>query len=259
MRRERIAGLAWGLATMAVLLLLLEAVVEAGWVKRALLPPPSAVGLVLWDLLVAGAIFPPLAETLARLAQGFAIGGVLAVLVGLAMGHFPALHDLLEPLVELVRPLPKSALVPVLILFLGLGEPMKVTSVALAVFFPVLVATIQGVRGVDPVLLDAARTFGHSNLRILFRIVLPAALPFVLAGARISLGLGLVLATLSEMLAGTGGVGFLILDMQRSFRVRQMYAWIVILAVVGLLLNSLFLALESLLLRWQHGAAEAAR
>ena len=87
----------------------------------------------------------------------------------------------------------------------------------------------------------------------------PAALPFVLAGARISLGLGLVLATLSEMLAGTGGVGFLILDMQRSFRVRQMYAWIVILAVVGLLLNSLFLALESLLLRWQHGAAEAAR
>jgi ABC-type nitrate/sulfonate/bicarbonate transport system permease component len=89
------------------------------------------------------------------------------------------------------------------------------------------------------------------------RIILPAALPFVLAGARIGLGLGLVLATLSEMLAGTGGVGFLILDMQRSFRVRQMYAWIVILAMVGLALNSLFVALERALLHWQHAEATA--
>jgi ABC-type nitrate/sulfonate/bicarbonate transport system permease component len=255
MRRERLVGVLWGLATVAALLVVLEAVVEAGWVKRSLLPPPSLVGLVLWDLLATGEVWAPLAETLLRLAQGFAIGSAAAIAVGLCMGYFPAIHDLLEPLVELVRPLPKSALIPVFILFLGLGEAMKVTSVALAVFFPVLVATIQGVKGVDPVLLDTARTFGHGNLRILVRIILPASLPFVLAGARIALGLGLVLATLSEMLAGTGGVGFLILDMQRSFRVRQMYAWIVILAVVGLLLNSLFVALERFLLRWQHGQA----
>jgi ABC-type nitrate/sulfonate/bicarbonate transport system permease component len=257
MRRERITGFAWGLGTIAALLVLLELVVEAGWVKRSLLPPPSAVGLVLYDLLASGEVLPPLAETLARLAQGFAIGTAIAILAGLGMGYLPWLHALLEPLVELIRPLPKSALVPVLILFLGLGEAMKVTSVALAVFFPGLVATIQGVRGVDPVLLDTARTFGHGRLRIMAHIILPAALPFVLAGARIGLGLGLVLATLSEMLAGQGGVGFLILDMQRSFRVRQMYAWIVILAVVGLVLNSLFLALERSLLHWQHAQATA--
>jgi ABC-type nitrate/sulfonate/bicarbonate transport system permease component len=257
MPRERLVGILWGLATVTALLAVLEGVVDAGWVKRSLLPPPSAVGLVLWDLLATGEVLGPLSETLARLAQGFVIGGAIAIATGLAMGYFPAMHDLLEPLVELVRPLPKSALIPVLILFLGLGEAMKVTSVALAVFFPVLIATIQGVRGVDPVLLDTARTFGHGNLRILARIILPAAMPYVMAGLRISLGLGLVLATLSEMLAGTGGVGFLILDMQRAFRVRQMYAWIVILAVVGLLLNSLFLALERFLLHWQHAEATA--
>jgi ABC-type nitrate/sulfonate/bicarbonate transport system permease component len=257
MPRERLVGILWGLATVTALLAVLEGVVDAGWVKRSLLPPPSAVGLVLWDLLATGEVLGPLSETLARLAQGFVIGGAIAIATGLAMGYFPAMHDLLEPLVELVRPLPKSALIPVLILFLGLGEAMKVTSVALAVFFPVLIATIQGVRGVDPVLLDTARTFGHGNPRILARIILPAAMPYVMAGLRISLGLGLVLATLSEMLAGTGGVGFLILDMQRAFRVRQMYAWIVILAVVGLLLNSLFLALERFLLHWQHAEATA--
>ncbi|MCC7282113.1 MAG: ABC transporter permease [Acetobacteraceae bacterium] len=257
MRRDRLASIAWGLGTIAVLLLFVEWAVGAGLVKRALLPPPSSVGLVLWELVATGQVFAPLAETLLRLAQGFAAGAVVAIGIGLCMGYFPAMHDLLEPLVELVRPLPKSALIPVLILFLGLGETMKVTAVALAVFFPVLIATIQGVRGVDPVLLDAARTFGHRPPRILLHVILPAALPFVLAGSRIALGLGLVLVTLSEMLAGTGGVGFLILDMQRSFRVRQMYAWIVILALVGLVLNSLFVALERRLLGWQHAQAAA--
>lgn len=252
MRGERLASLAWGTGSIATLLLGLELAVGAGWADRALLPPPSAVGLVLWDMLASGAVLEPLSETLLRLALGFAIGCAIAIAIGLWMGCSPAISDLLQPLVELIRPLPKSALIPVLILFLGLGEAMKVASIALAVFFPVLIATIQGVRGVDPVLIDAARTFGHGRPGIVLRIILPASLPFVLAGARISLGLGLVLATLSEMLAGTGGVGFLILDMQRAFRVRQMYAWIVILALVGLALNSLFLALERFLLRWQH-------
>jgi ABC-type nitrate/sulfonate/bicarbonate transport system permease component len=252
MLRDRALDWGVGLATVALLLAGIEAAVDAGLVKRALLPPPSAVWAVLTDLLASGDAFDPLGQTLARLAQGFAIGAALAVLVGLLMGHSGAVHDLLEPLVELIRPLPKSALIPVFILFLGLGEAMKVTSVALAVFFPVLVATIQGVRGVDPVLIDTARTFRHGHARILACIILPAALPYIATGLRIALGLGLVLATLSEMLAGTGGIGFVILDAQRSFRVRHMYAWIVILAVVGLVLNSGFVALESFAARWQH-------
>jgi ABC-type nitrate/sulfonate/bicarbonate transport system permease component len=252
MLRDRALDWAFGLGTVALLLAGIEAAVEAGLVKRALLPPPSAVWAVLADLLASGEVLGPLSQTLARLAQGFAIGAVLAVLVGLLMGHFRTVHDLLEPMVELVRPLPKSALIPVLILFLGLGEAMKVTSVALAVFFPVLVATIQGVRGVDPVLIDTARTFRHGHARILACIILPASLPYIATGLRIALGLGLVLATLSEMLAGTGGIGFVILDAQRSFRVRHMYAWIVVLAVVGLVLNSAFVVLERLASRWQH-------
>jgi ABC-type nitrate/sulfonate/bicarbonate transport system permease component len=254
MLRERTLSLLTGAASIALLLAAIEGLVEAGLVRRALLPPPSAVWAVLVDLVVSGEVFPPLAATLARLAQGFALGALLAIALGLLMGRFPALHDLFEPLVELFRPLPKSALIPVLILFLGLGEAMKVTSVALAVFFPVLIATIQGVRGVDPLLIDAARTFRRSEAAILLRIILPATIPYIATGLRIALGLGLVLATLSEMLAGTGGIGFVILDAQRSFRVRHMYAWIVVLALVGLVLNAIFAALESRALRWQHGA-----
>ena len=115
-----------------------------------------------------------------------------------------------------------------------------------------LVNTLQGVRGVDRVLLDSARTHGWGTGRTLRSVVLPAALPFILAGMRTSLGLALILAVLAEMLTGQGGLGFLILDMQRSFLIRQMYAWLVILALVGLGLNAIFAWAEARALHWQQ-------
>ena len=243
---------AWpGLVVLVLLLAGLEAAVDAGLIRRVLMPPPSAIAPVLWGLLVSGEVLDPLFATLRLVFAGFFIGSVIGVAAGLAMGWFPAMFRLLEPLVELMRPIPKAALVPPLMLFLGLGETMKITSVALAVLFPVLVNTLQGVRGVDRVMLDAARTHGWGSAHTLLHLVLPSALPFILAGMRISLGLALVLAVLAEMLTGQGGLGFLILDMQRSFLIRQMYAWLVILAVVGLALNGLFLLIERRALHWQ--------
>lgn len=251
MKADRVLGWLPGLLVLALILGGLEAAVDAGLIRRALLPPPSAIAPVLWDLLATGAVLPPLLATLRLVFAGFFIGSAIGVAGGLAMGWFPWAFRLLEPLVELLRPIPKAALVPALMLFLGIGETMKITSVALAVIFPVLVNTLQGVRGVDRVMLDAARTHGWGRAHTLLHLVLPSVLPFILAGMRISLGLALVLAVLAEMLAGQGGLGFLILDMQRSFLVRQMYAWLVILAVLGLALNALFLVVERRALHWQ--------
>lgn len=251
MKLERVSGWLPGLLVLVLLLGGLEAAVDAGLIRRALLPPPSAIAPVLWELLESGAVLGPLLATLGLVFAGFCIGSAIGVAGGITMGWFPPVFRLLEPLVELLRPIPKAALVPALMLFLGIGETMKITSVTLAVVFPVLVNTLQGVRGVDRVMLDAARTHGWGRAQTLLHLVLPASLPFILAGMRISLGLALVLAVLAEMLAGQGGLGFLILDMQRSFLVRQMYAWLVILAVLGLALNALFLVIERRALHWQ--------
>jgi ABC-type nitrate/sulfonate/bicarbonate transport system permease component len=250
--REILAARLTGAVFLGVLLLGWEAAVEAGLVTRSLLPPPSQVAAALAQLVLSGAVLEPLAHTLGHLALGFALGAVAGVALGVLMGSLAWLHDLLEPLLELLRPLPKSALLPALVLFLGLGTTLHVSAVALGVLFPVLVATIQGVRGVDPVLLDTARSLCVPRWRVLLGVVLPAATGHVLAGLRVALGLGLVLVTLSEMLAGSGGIGFVILDTQRGFRVRQMYAWIVILAVLGLVLNWALAVLERRLLPWQH-------
>jgi ABC-type nitrate/sulfonate/bicarbonate transport system permease component len=175
---------------------------------------------------------------------------MLAIALGLAMGYWPRLYDLLEPLIELLRPIPKAALVPALVLFLGVDNAMKITSIALAVFFPIVINTVQGARGVDPVLINTARTLGVRPFSLLRKLILPASAPFIFAGMRLSIALGLILAVISEMIAGTGGIGFLIIDMQRAFRVRQMYAWIVILAVVGYLLNLLLVFAEHRMLFW---------
>jgi ABC-type nitrate/sulfonate/bicarbonate transport system permease component len=250
--RETLAARLTGAVFLGVLLLGWEAAVEAGLVTRSLLPPPSQVAAALVQLVATGAVVEPVLHTLTHLALGFVVGALAGVALGVLMGSLAWLHDLLEPLLELLRPLPKSALLPALVLFLGLGTTLHVSAVALGVLFPVLVATIQGVRGVDPVLLDTARSLCVPRWRVLLGVVLPAAAGHVMAGLRVALGLGLVLVTLSEMLAGSGGIGFVILDTQRGFRVRQMYAWIVILAVLGLVLNWALAVLERRLLPWQH-------
>lgn len=220
------------------------------WVNPVLLPAPSAIAPVAATLLVTGEFWGPLVQTLWLLCAGYAVACVSGVLVGLLVGRSERAYCLLEPLIEAIRPLPKPALIPIFFLFLGPGSAMKITMVSLAAFFPVLINTMQGVRGVDRVLLDTARTLGLSSFSLTSKIILPAALPLILAGMRVSLGLGLVLVILAEMLEADSGVGFQVLDLQRSFQVKEMYSWILVLAVVGLSLNSAFEWVEKRLTPW---------
>jgi len=214
--------------------------VRTGIADKSFIPAPSMVADRIGTLLLSGSVGPPLLKTTVMLFAGYGSGCAAAVAIGILMGYYRPVYLLLEPITELLRPIPKPALVPVLILLLGLGAGMKVTVVALAAFFPVLINTVQGVRAVDPVVIDMARTFGHSDFAVLRRILLPASAPYILAGMRISLGISLVVVIIAEMISGTGGLGDLILDMQRSFLVTESYAWLVIVAVLGFGLNVLF-------------------
>ncbi|CAN5549830.1 ABC transporter permease [soil metagenome] len=243
----------WLPGTVAVVSTLLawELLGRAGAFDPALLPAPSAVLATLLQIVRDEPFVQPLLYTLGLTAAGYAIACVCGIAVGIAMGRSDAAYRLLEPLVELVRPIPKPALIPPLFLFLGIGLNTMLFIVALAAFFPVLINTVQGVRGVDPVLLNTARTLRLSAAATVCKIVLPAALPMVATGMRVSLGLALTLVVVAEMLAGENGVGFLILDMQRAFQIQKMYAWLVVLAVIGLLLNAAFERIERRALPWR--------
>lgn len=249
-RPSRLTGPWIGVALILAALGILEAAGRSGALDTAVTPLPSQVAARVASIVGSGELFAPLGKTLYLLFSSYAIAGALGILVGVLTGRSQTLYRLLEPLLELLRPLPKPALLPPFMLFLGIGDLMKISIVVLSVFFPVLINTVQGVRGVDPILVNTARTFGHGSFAVTTKVIIPAAAPMIFAGLRVSLGLALVMVVLAEMLAGTGGLGFLVIDMQRAFRVLDMYAWVVVLAVLGYLLNALFLAVERHAVGW---------
>ena len=249
--RERWSARALGLGTIAAVLLAWEVVGRLGWLNPVLAPRPTLIAETLFEIAGSGEAADPLLHTIALFATGYGIACLIGIALGLAMGMSQALYGLMEPLVELIRPIPKPALVPAFFLFLGIGQVTMVTVVVLAAVFPVLVNTLQGVRGLDPTLLDTARTFRISRWRTIRSIVIPGALPMILVGMRVALGLGLVLAILAEMLAGETGLGFRILDLQRSFQIREMFAWVFILAALGFGLTLVFDAADRRLVPWR--------
>ncbi len=254
--KDRLIIVAAGCSLPAVFLLGLEFASRNGWVNPTFLPAPSAIFATFAQIILTGAFFAPLVHTLTLLFVGYSIGCIAAISLGVLMGYSRAIYNLFEPLTELIRPIPKPALLPALILFLGLGAPMEITIVALGSFFPVLINTVQGVRAVDPVMIDTARTFGHKSPAVWRRILLPASAPYVLAGMRISLGLALLLVVTSEMLSGNGGLGDAILSAQRSFLVKESYAWLIVLALVGLVLTAIFNWTEKRVAFWQAPQAQ---
>jgi ABC-type nitrate/sulfonate/bicarbonate transport system permease component len=239
-----------GLAFLASWIALLELAARQEWINRAFSPVPSAVAHHLWRILASGSFVGPLVSTVGFFAAGYLLACLMGIVLGLFMGYNRRAYALLEPLLELLRPIPKPALLPPLILLFGLGAPMKIAIVFLGALFPVLINTIQAARSVDPVLVDVARTFRCGVLRIVLRVILPASLPMILSGMRVSLGLGLVLVVLSEMLTGAQGLGSYVVDFQRSFRAQEMYAWTVVLAMLGLVLAGAFNWAEERLIFW---------
>ena len=244
----------WGVGLLLLLLLLWQ-VSALRWVSSTNWPPVTEVARALVAGLRSGELLQVFGSTLWRMATGFALGSAAGVVLGLAMGSLPRVNAALRPLVELVRPIPIPAIIPPLILLLGIDHAMKVFIVAFACFFPVLVNTIGGVRSVDRTALDVARTLQVGRLRTQLQVVLPTSLPYILAGLRISLALALIVSVVAEMIAGSEGVGYYIMTMQFAMRASDMYAAIVLLAALGYGLNRAVLAVEHRLLHWWHREA----
>jgi NitT/TauT family transport system permease protein len=240
-----------GFVLIVLLLGLWELASSAGWMDAVVLPRVSVIFGAWYETVASGALLNQLLPSLRRIFVGFSLAAALAIPLGLLMGTVSFIYRLFEPITEFLRPIPSSAYVPVAILFLGIQDSMKIFVVTVACFFPILLNTYGGVRGIDQVLIDTGRTFGLSRGKMLWQIVLPAALPSVLTGMRISLGIALIVVVDAEMIAGNSGIGYFIVDRQRIFRVAEMFAGIFSLGVVGYLLNFVFLRIEQYFLRWR--------
>jgi ABC-type nitrate/sulfonate/bicarbonate transport system permease component len=194
-----------------------------------------------------------LVPSLTRFIEGVLIATVVGVLLGLVLGLWPLARRALAPSIDFLRSIPAPALISVMILLIGFGDGMKVAAIALASTFPILLNTIDGVRGVEPQQLDMARVYKLGYWHRITRIVLPAASPQIFAGMRVALAVALLVMAFSEMFAGTNGLGFFIVFAQETYRIPDMWAGIVMLGIVGYAVNLCFLAFERRILRWHRG------
>jgi ABC-type nitrate/sulfonate/bicarbonate transport system permease component len=229
--------------------LLAGAVVVLKLFNPIFLPGPWLVVGSLVDLAARGQLWIHVAATLERVAIGFGTGAGLGVLLGLAAGYFSPVRDVVEPLVEVLRPIPPLAVLPLFIVWVGIGEPSKIGFITYATFFPIFLTTVTGVRQIDPLLLRAARSLGASGVALFTRVILPAALPDILTGLRLGVALAFFVIVISEFIGAEHGLGYLINDGRNFFLVPQMLGAAVVLGLLGYAGNELVRLLERRLTR----------
>jgi ABC-type nitrate/sulfonate/bicarbonate transport system permease component len=242
-----------GILFVCGLLVVWELVARAELINPLIVPAPSRILGIFWDLVASGQIPMQILFSMKRALAGYFLAAAVFIPLGIVMGLYRPVHRLLEVIIEMLRPVPPPVIIPVAMLIFGLGDEMKIFVIFFSCAWPILLNTIDGVRNLDWVLLNTARTFGLSRAKTIQQIVLPAASPQIMTGMRVSLPIMLILVVISEMIGSTDGIGYFILDSQRRFKVTQMYAGMLSLALLGYALNQLFDLLHRRLLSWHWG------
>lgn len=235
-----------------ILLGIWESVCRAGFVSPLFLPAPSDILAALTDMITGGEIGESLIASLYRIITGFAAGSLLGLLVGLVTGTSALADRAMTPLVNILYPIPKIALLPLFILWLGIGELSKVTIIALGVFFPVAMNTYSGVKNVDPLLIKVAVSFNAGWVYTMRCVVLPYALPMIFAGLRIAAGTALLLLVAAEMIAAEKGIGALILHYGDLMITDRLMAGVIVLSLLGLVFGLILEWLEKKLVPWSQ-------
>lgn len=227
------------------------------WARREpsfLVRPASEVLERAWDVWPTTEFLSTVAASLERLAVGYALGAAVGIGLGVVLGASRGVRRALEPLTEFLRAIPPIALLPVLIVILGLDNGMRIAVIAWGVCFPVLVNTIEGVRAVSPETRDTAAMLHVGRVEQLYRVYLPAALPSIVAGLRIALSVGLVLVVISEFVGSPDGLGYYIVFQQSQYNLPEVYGGILFLGLLGYVLNQIFLVAERRVLAWHWRA-----
>jgi ABC-type nitrate/sulfonate/bicarbonate transport system permease component len=231
-----------------------EAVTELGYVRPLFLPSVGAVVAQFWPMLIGHQIIEPLSVSLFRAFVGLALAVVVGTGVGLAMARFSSVRWALDPLVSLAFPSPKIAFVPIFVLWFGIDHLSKILLVAFTCVFPMIVATYHGASAVRGIIIWSAQAMGTPEHMIMTRIMLPASLPHIINGLRVTLPVALISAFTAEMVAGGGGVGSAMMYAQRFFQTPTVFVYIVVMLLTGLLLDLAMTQLRRRLLRWESEA-----
>ena len=263
-----ILNFARGVVIPVAVLLLWQLLAMSGWVNPQILPSPVQVAVKWWDYLrptasysggsfaswlVSGELPSDAFASLSRVVGGFLIGTLLALPLGLLMGTSNRLYGLFNPLVQVLRPIPPIAYIPLAILWFGLGNPPAFFLISIGAFFPVLMNTIAGVRHVDGIYLRAARNLGAGQMTLFRRVIVPAAMPYILTGMRIGIGTAFIVVIVAEMIAVNSGLGYRITEAREYLWSDKIIAGMFTIGLLGLGIDFFMNGLNNWLLKWHRG------
>jgi len=228
------------LVSIAYFLEFWEIISRAEFVSLALFPPPSKVAIALWEMIITGVLFSDLYASLWRLAIGLFLGSVSGIFFGLATGRIKSFASIFTPIIQILRPLPPVAIIPLVIVWFGIDDGAKIFSIAFAVFFPVWINTHIGAEQVPQIFLQSTKLLTKSKNKIFFKVIFPASLPFSIAGIRIGIAIGFIMVFVSELAGASSGLGYRISIAHLSYRIDEMIAVLAVLGALGAITDQLF-------------------
>ncbi|MBR1301145.1 ABC transporter permease [Bradyrhizobium sp. AUGA SZCCT0042] len=243
-----------GIITPVFLLGLWEVAAHFKLIDVRFFPPPSSIVHQFGAVIASGELGTNVAASLQRLGLGMLLGGLPALFLGLAMGISRPLRAAIDPLISATYPIPKSAILPLVLLIFGLGEMSKVVMVALGAFYPIVINTVMGVANIDKVYLDVGQNYRANRWQVFRTIALPGALPSIMAGVKLAVGMGLILIAISEMVAANDGIGYMIWNAWQVLTVDTMYVGLLVIAVLGFLFSLVLDEVERRLIPWKGRA-----
>lgn len=238
-------------ASPLALLLLWEAAARFGWIDVRFFPAPSKIFVTMMQLIESGELWKHLMASMYRLFWGFIFGGAPALVLGISMGLSRTLRSIMEPIVAATYPIPKSAILPLILLIFGLGEASKIVMVAIGLFFPILINTMAGVLEIPKIHFDVARNFGSSRLQTFMKVALPGAMPLIMTGVKLGVGMGLILIALAEMIGAKSGLGYMMWNAWEILAVETMYVGLIVIAALGVIFSLILNEVERILVPWK--------
>jgi NitT/TauT family transport system permease protein len=247
-RGSRIASL----LSPVLILVAWELAVAVGITDGRFFPPPSQIAGTFWELATNGELAQALGVSLVRILGGFALGAIPGLIIGLTMGLFKPVRMILRPIVSATYPIPKLALMPLIILMFGFGWQQKVITIALGTFFMVLINTMAGVLNLDKIYLDVAKNFGASRKDYYLKVALPGALPLIFTGLELGMGMALLLIVAAEMIGTQTGIGYMIWEAQAIFNVKAMYVAFIVISILGYTFAEGLAAIQRKVIPWKQ-------
>lgn len=251
MNNKKGRNLIVSISSPIILLLIWELIVRLNFIDARFFPPPTSIIVSFWKLLISGELIHHIGISSFRLIIGFFVGAIPGLILGIIMGISSFIRAALYPIIAATYPIPKSAILPLIVLIFGLGEMSKIVAVAIGVFFLVLINTMSGVINIDKIYLDVGENFGANKFNLFITIALPGALPSIFTGLKLGTGIGLILIVMAEMIGANDGLGYMIWDSWQIFAIESMYVALVVISILGYLSSISLDLLEKRMIPWK--------